>query len=133
MVVGLRDHCGYVPSSRAFCQSKTVHENGLIGFAIGIIAALVTEDVNLSFAGLKASWVIATPVRLAQASDRHSMPGLALILSVVNAVRGDVKHRTFTSSQKLGVSGMFERGAMVLVNNPDIGVLAQQTLPARFA
>ena len=38
-----------------FDQAKNIHDDGLVSFAVGIVAALMAEDVDLAVVGLKAA------------------------------------------------------------------------------
>jgi len=49
-----------------FYQPKSIHDDGLIGFAVGIVAALMAKDEDFPIAGLKAARVVIAMIRLTE-------------------------------------------------------------------
>ena len=84
---------------RLLAQPEGVHDDGLIGFAIRVVAALMTEDVNLSILNLQTSGIITASIWLGELSKRQSMPGLSFIFCPVDALSSNVDDHSFARAQ----------------------------------
>src|SRR5439155_12021104 len=113
-------------------QAKDVHDDRLIGLAVGVIAALMTKNINASVHGLKTSWVIAGPICLAKVLEGQAMPRLSLVFGPINTVCGDMQHDSFARGQQFRMAGVFERSGIILLDRPGSSVLLEQTLPTHF-
>src|SRR5438309_8608801 len=115
------------------CKSECVHNNCLIGFTVGVVTALMAEDVNLSVGELKAPRIIAASIRLIETFEGQPMPRHARVLRPVNAVCRDVEHRPLARGEQFRMTRVLEGRRMVLLDCPGIALLLQQPLPARLS
>src|SRR2546429_4217989 len=98
------------------CKSECVHNNWLIAFTVGVITALMAEDVNLSVGELKAPRIIAASIRLIETFEGQPMPRHACVLRPVNAVCRDVEHRPLARGQQFRMTRVLEGRRMILLD-----------------